>query len=1584
MFTELLSTLKNSTSKVSNPFSLSGYATARKSVNELQINEIKSLLVDEKLSDKVSVNSINKSSISSYFTPEYIVKPLCKLITFLGIKGRMLEPSCGNGRFLAHTESLDLDITAVELDPVMGYLARTSFPTVDVRLGQRFEEADLEDGTFSLVLGNPPYGNVRAACNTKRYGNINIMGFFIIKGLELLHSGGYEIFVVSTWFMDSLVSDGRDMVAKLGQLAFALRLPDGCFKEEGTDLAVDILIFKRSHSVNNVTDELDLLTNSASDWTKTIEVTKNGATFTTNAFFANNPLLVLGDLNASESMFRSCSVKSDLTTQEIENKIEEIGKKHLVMNGFEDTFVKLPMITELCTKALQYRFNEVYLDDNLLIKQKKEVVKDSNGNNVAKVVPFTHSKSSHKIIHSYLSLKTAYFDLVNAEYDDAEADLIASLRTALNDKYESFKSSAGALNNANNKRYLKGCSQYLRIAGLELNYEHENKKEGISESYKLAEILSTRIFYPKTVPISADSPHEALTISLMEFGTLNISRISSLLGTTEEIAIKELMNNDLAYELPSGGYESSIEYLMGDVQKKIDALQNEPKFHRNHEALTKCLPKRVISNNIALPLGAVWLPVKYYTGFINHLFGDDSAFNIIRSDRFHVLQKKHNSDIRDCNNITWGISEFSAADILEATLNGKPTIVYKFDHNGERVIDNQLTLVVQSKADEIKEQFQNWIFSDIDRRTELEDIYNNKFNVHVKRDLSSIAKHLYVDGCTLKPYGYQLEAAFFALMNDSSMWDMAVGSGKSLVYQLFLSFLKKIHPETRAVIVMPGILVGQFASDYMRNFPQANIIVLDGELPKEKREEILKNAVNNSFDALIMPSTSFQALKAPENTEMEVIEEMLIDLEECISANGDNYISTYRLETRKENLESKLKVLKSERNINGSISFDDLNLTTILWDEAQSIKNLGYSTTYSGVRGMGTATGSQVAYDAYIKTKSILNDGGKVAFGTGTTLTNSVLELTTWFRMLAPHLKDTGLTSANVDNFITLFSQPITDFSIDATGRNFKQYTSLKKFINLPELAAMYSTFAYTLSKEELEEKIPLLADGRSRVPPLKNGKVENVVLDISPEQDDIFKVLVHDASNLTKERNMLSIMHDAKCTSLDQRLFDPSLMESKNNVINTAVEKILSIHNEYVNKGISANQLVFCDKGIPNRHRASEIKLINKMLKDAKAGDLVALAMVGEKSKEELINEFSSAFSVYDELEEKLKAAGLRVAVIHDHCKSRASRNKLQHNFNLGHLDILIGSSTRIGAGWNLNQRLVASHDLDLPMTPGMLQQRWGRIIRQQNLLYSKGLIEHVQIITYTTKRTLDSWSSDLLDRKSKQFNAFAKTIDEREVEPVEDIINLDELTAIVADNSLMLERVKLSHETRTIKAKKRAFEYKKHGYEVKWSDMKRQMPLVLEKLKDIKADISILSERPDQLFTDLNGRILDFRRLNEQLNFMKHRGGSMVTIAQSKDFKVQVTCNILGLSAYLVGNTHYAVPFKGKSKAIIEEAFALLQRLDEIDNKQFDKLCAIHKNISKVKLEISKVFDDCDLSNKMKRLKEIDLLLTSRDHLD
>ncbi|MBD0788187.1 hypothetical protein HUO09_17670 [Vibrio sp. Y2-5] len=1568
----------------SNPFAINGYGEAKDAFdpNSTIMQSLSSLNLDAS-----DLDIARRSALTSYFTPEFLVRPMYRMAQRLGVKGRLLEPSCGNGRFVNYGVKSGFDVTAVEMDSIMGRIARINNPEADIRISQRFEEAHLTEGEYSLVIGNPPFGDLKPHTMNKRYDGLNILSYFIYRGLEMLHMNGYEIVLASTWFMDSKLTHAREKVSQLGELALALRLPNGCFSQEGTNIPVDLLVFKKNptarYTSKILTESLD-----NSDWLNVETIEQSGKETQINEFFVNNPEFVLGEVKPCDHFYQSCDVVSTATLEQLEDKINELTDRFLVENEFADSEkLAMPSVRFECSReALCYRFNETFYVKGEVtaepqIKQCKSTIKDCDGVNTAIVDILPVPASRIQVFKQYLEIKELYFALINAELDNTTCDL-EEMRTLLNGAYELFVNKYGYINNPRNRRLLKVCSQFPRIAALEKNYEEADKETATVESCEKATLLTKRVFFPPSKPTKADTKEEAVIISLMEHGKINLPRIASLLNQTEEAATKALLDQKLIYKTSDNTYEFCVTYLSGNIREKIDELPESSEYLVNLQDLTKKLPNPVAATDISLPLGARWVPIEYYRQFINELLQCGDKCRLVYTDRYELREHGY---IGTENTTIFGTDRKSATEIFVTLLNGRSPVVRDALPSGGYEINQAETALASAKAEEMKELFAEWIFSDIDRRTVLEDKYNSLFNVYSKPELSAFTQYLYVDGCALKPYDYQLEAAFFAMLNDSSMLDMVVGSGKTLSYQLFIQMMKKIFPETRVVVTMPNALIGQFASEYMGNFPQSNIIVVDNELPKEKREEILMTAVNSDFDCLLLPQSTFTALEAPTDTQAEIVQLMLEDLETAIESGEAERFAIKRLENKKENLEYKLKSLMHKTVSNQVVTFDDLRPTVCIIDEAQIVKNLEYSTTFNGIRGMGNPQGSQVAFDAFVKTRSVLNnERGKVVFGSGTVLTNTVLELVTWFRMLGSHLKHTGIH--NVDEFITLFSQPVTDFSIDATGRGFKQFTSLKRFTNLPELSQMYATFSYHLSKEELHKRLPPLADGRPRIPPVAGGKIETVVLDISPEQETIFESLVEDAGKLTKERNMLAIMHDARCASLDQRLFEPSLEESPNNVINTVVDRVCEIRNEQLKKGNKTNQLIFCDTGISSRHRASEKKFINQLFKSAERGDLDAIAQIAGRSKDELYGVISDSFSVYDELERKLQEKGLNVAVIHDFCQTRAKRNKLQKDFNAGLIDVLIGSSIRMGAGWNLNKGgLVALHNMDLPQVPGMLEQRFGRILRQGNTLYEAGFIDSVHVLMYNTKKTLDSWSADLLDRKSKLFSAFASAQTERELEMVEDLIKLDELTAIIADNPEMLERVKLAHDINVTRMKKRSFTNKLHGYQRKHKDMKESAPRLLKAISNAKEDIKAAEREQVFCFSDGTPVLSDKSRFNSLLSKSRTMGlkvrGEQMILAQSQDFKLVAVEKMFYVSLVLVGRGYYELSVNGNSKAkgIIAAAEYTLSRLPEYDKQYFNRFCNLQRELKSVLIELDKKFDDNGLNDKLNRLAELDALLAA-----
>lgn len=659
----------------------------------------------------------------------------------------------------------------------------------------------------------------------------------------------------------------------------------------------------------------------------------------------------------------------------------------------------------------------------------------------------------------------------------------------------------------------------------------------------------------------------------------------------------------------------------------------------------------------------------------------------------------------------------------------------------------------------------------------------------------------------MSPFDYQKKAIMRGVLQSNCLFDCAVGSGKSLIFAGVISILKRLYGQSeRPVIVMPNPLVAQFSNTISATFPSMNVITIDSQLSAEKREEQLNTAVVTDFDLLILPESTFGALEAPREMQISMMEQELRDLRLALSECEDKNFNTKRIEKRIENKEAELEEIVNKPRLN-SITWQDLNVTTFCADEIQSFKNIPFTSTYSNVRGMGSAKGSKKAFDFLIKVRDIQANNGRVLGGTGSSLSNSIVEAVSWLKTFAPDIEHTGLH--RVDAFIRQFSAPVTEYTLAATGRSLKSTTTLKRFQNLSELLSIYRNYAEVLSSEQLKDQLPPLADGRPAIPPLKTGKIQSVVLPISEAQDAVFEQIVIDAQHIdNKDNNMLSIIDRARKASLDIRHINPYAI-NPDNIVNAICEKALEIHHKH--KAFNGNLIIFSDRSCPARHKAGEIKHFRALFEKAEAGDLEAQqAIDGIGSAADIEAMLSDSFSLYDEIEKILTGKGLRVAVVHDY-KTDAQKTRLKNEFNGGHIDVLIGSTGKLGTGWNLNTKLCALLHADLPLRPGDMEQRNGRLLRQQNQAYIDGHMNEVEIYTFSTERTLDSWFADLLDRKSKFIAQFNNgTLDTREYETEDETIDFATLSALLSGDTRMMELVKAQQELKRLTLLERSYRNK------------------------------------------------------------------------------------------------------------------------------------------------------------------------------
>ncbi|MDF9399090.1 N-6 DNA methylase [Vibrio sp. 1180_3] len=1503
-------------------------------------------------------NTAKKGVLHSYFTPDFIVTALWRSVCRLGLtEGRVLEPSCGSGQFIKLANPFFTGrFVGVELDPTVGKIARLTNPEAKIYINQRLEHAKLPNaGQFNLVISNPPFGAFKA--HDQRFGKQSIHNYFILRGLSELEEGGLLAYVVSTWVMDKKNNETRSQIAEMADLVAAVRLPNSAFKTESVNLPVDILIFQKNRNAN-----------TAPTW---LNVGNHSSGASINQFFIDNPEHVIGQISTPNPFsFNSCEIAfdGDDLEAELNAALDNQTKKPCYRKtakslNVSSDIVDITPATDVAIYELFSEYHNVY--------QRVQNTLDDNGKETAvyKELGFKNKGQERRAL-AYIDVKDALKELLEAEQANESSVKLSQLRETLNLLHNGFVAAYGALSRTSNKTVLSQCSMYLRVKALEVDYVAPNAKESVKESYNKAAILTKRVFKPFTPVEHTNTYEEAISVCLNESGDVSMDRIAELMAVTTVEARNHCEENNLTFIDPESGRDvDSTQYLCGNVRQKLAAAiaKNNVDYQRNITALEQVIPDDLSAEDITVSLGANWVPEKYYQEFANNLMGKTASF-IVTYQAERWLVKAGGYGYYGASNTTWGTDKRSFDQLLESAMNGTPITITYLDSDGKKVVNQEATAEANTKLEEITNEFNEWIWSGAKRREELTRIYNETYNSFVVPDYSEISKNLTLEGCSMTPFDYQKSAILRGVQNSNVLFDCCVGSGKTLILQGVFSILKRLYGSAeRPVITMPNALVAQFSNSMSSTFPAANVITLESELSAEKRESILNTAVTTDFDLLIIPESTFGALETPKETEMELIREEIANLRLSLDECEDKNFNIKQIENRIEKRELELEQIMNKPRLN-SITWEDLNITTLAVDEIQIFKNQPYSTTYSNVRGMGTAKGSKKAWDFFVKARHLQKIGGRVLGGTGSSLSNSITEAVTWLKVFAPELEYTGLH--RVDAFIRQFSAPVTEYSLAATGRTLKSTTTLKRFQNLSELLSIYRTFAEVLSSEQLAERLPRLADGRPALPPLKNGKITNIILPISQEQDDEFERIVIDAQHIDrKKNNMLAIIDRARKTSLDIRHIQPQA-SNPNNVVNAICEKVVAI-NEQV-KHFNGTQLIFSDRSCPSRHKSSELKSFKILMDKAASGNEEAQKEVESYGDAQSIeNMLANSFSIYDEIERILTTEhGLKVAIVHDY-KTDIQKTKLKADFNAGKIQVLLGSTSKLGTGWNLNERLVAEHHADLPLRPGDLQQRIGRIIRQQNLAYINHWISEVEVITYSTERTLDSWFAALLDRKARFIAQFNNgTLDTREYEAENEQIDFATLSALVSGDSRLLELVRSQQELKRLSLLKRSYKQKIFRLEDDKNYQENNINYMTNNMQNFEHDAATMSSLTTNDAT-YKGQALNHNidKFNQQIKELikssyRYSKGFSITLLSIGEFEVTATRQYFSSwEVEIKGKAnHYVCEFgsfeNSTGRKVLNRIFESMDNVSNCHTKAIQKIKNSNAQLLVINNELKKPF--------------------------
>lgn len=1460
-----------------------------------EFNELRELL-----KDKDEYVAARASTTTAFFTPKFIVDSMYKALDHMGINNddnpkKILEPSAGNGAFLASANDFlegNYKFDAVEIEPQTNKFLSLLYPNAQVYSNQYgFEDLLLTNTTqYDAIIGNPPYDRLNITkivdSNDLDLSGYTIHNFFTAKALRHLKDDGIMSFVITHNFLDGKNDTARQKIASENTFLGAIRLPNTAFSQEAkTQVVTDIVFFKKG-----LTKELNKEFIKTSEFSSGINI---------NEYFKNNPQNVLGKLEVTSGRFGyelNCLPDPSINLKEA---IDNFIKTELPQNIYKYQEAKIiDTDSDIVVSKFnnEYKNNKEYFESlqvgNYLVfdgelYQKKQSLVD----NEAILKRLNFSSKDKDIVKNYIKLRDCRKELFALEKQDIEDNDIKLIqkRAELNTLYDKFSKNNNFLKSKNIEKILENDSDFTNIQGLEKKYNEKTR------SAEKADIFTQRVLRPRP-KIEFDNAMDGLYASINVNGKIDISYIANHLKKDEYDISKELIDNKLifldplAYENGSKEYIFAPRYLTGNVKEKLKQAEElakiEPQFYNNIESLQNVIPKDISPSDINPTIGVSWVPMKYYEQFFKEKFDieDISSVDLVCSptNAEWIFEKSSNDTLKYSIEKKYGYyhpvnSRISRNpyEIAQAALNGIYLKIYittdrpklnpdgstKYNRNGDIEYEKELDMVatqeVARKIDLIKNEFEEWIMKDYARRMDIAKIFNDKFNCYVKKHYDG--DYLQVNGLnqayTLRKH--QKDAVARAINEKVTLIDHEVGAGKTLTAICSIMEQKKLGIVNKPLIVVPNHLVNQWSSEFLTAYPEAKLLIAkDKSMSKEKRAEFLAQIANGNYDAIIMKQTQFKEIPAPKESQKNVINNMIEELEQSIAIRNENSQSwrksgsIKRMETQLKSLKDNVsKILEDEAKNITSLDFSDLGIDYLVVDESHMYKNLRYSTKLENVKGLGTQSGSDRAMDLFSKTTYLHDqENAKITFLTGTPVSNSLVELYLIERYLSPKaLKEQGIDS--FDAWAKTYADIDRVYETGAVSGDYKVVTRFTGFKNLNTLGGSYLDFADVITNDDIKQEL-----GSSYVPNINIKHTKSPASDLQKEyigieqNDGTFNKgsIIDRLENMPDDPridNHLKVTNDAKYCALDYRLIDPTAPDDPNSKINKAVDNILETYKKWdKDKG---TQLVFLDMGTPKTSSQKSQNIVidpaelealkkNKNQEEIKIQHTLEAHNTEKRNDDEFINineaieqgiddnsDFiteadrdngENRFFLYGDLLKKLVANGIpqnQIAFIHDATTDK-QKYELFDKVNRGEIRVLIGSTGKMGAGTNVQERVTAIHHLDIPWRPSDLTQRNGRVIRQGNELLKKyGDKFEIDINYYVTLNTYDETSLQTVKQKAESITKFRKcVVDENHLSGFEEeVVNYEEMKAIASGNPLILVNFKISNEIDKIERDKKAY---------------------------------------------------------------------------------------------------------------------------------------------------------------------------------
>ena len=1526
--------------------------------------ELKELLTPEEY------EAARASTLNAHYTSPTVIRAIYDAVEQMGFRtGNILEPSCGVGNFFGMLpESMaGSRLYGVELDCISGRIAKQLYPKADITVAG-FETTDRRD-FYDLAIGNVPFGQYQV--NDKAYNKLgfNIHNYFFAKSLDQVRPGGVVAFVTSRYTMDAKDSTVRRYLAQRAELLGAIRLPNNAFKANaGTEVVSDILFLQKRDRPLDITP----------DWTQTGR-TEEG--FTVNQYFLDHPEMVLGQPTAESTQYG----KQDYTVFPIEG-LELADQLHDAVQHIHGTYQEaaLPELGEgediddsLPADPDVKNYSYTVVDGAVYFRENSRMVRpDLNATAEARV-------------KGLVGLRDCVQQLIDLEMDAAapDADIQAQM-AELNRRYDDFSAKYGLINDRANRLAFSDDSSYYLLCALEV-LDEDGRLE------RKADMFTKRTIKPHEAVTTVDTASEALAVSISEKACVDMAYMEQLTGKTGEELADELRG--VIFRVPgqtepdgTHHYVTADEYLSGNVRRKLRqaqrAAEQDPAFAINVEALTAAQPKDLDASEIEVRLGATWIDKEYIQQFMYETF--DTPFYLQRSIEVHYSAFTAEWQISGKNAVgqrdvaaytTYGTSRANAYKILEDSLNLRDVRIYDTvedaDGKERRVLNAKETTLAAQKQQAIREAFKDWIWRDPERRQALVRQYNEEMNATRPREYDG--SHIVFGGMnpaiTLREH--QKNAIAHVLYGGNTLLAHEVGAGKTFEMVGAAMEAKRLGLCQKSLFVVPNHLTEQWASEFLRLYPSANILVTTKkDFEKHNRKKFCARIATGDYDAIIMGHSQFEKIPISKERQERLLHEQIWEITEGIAeveASGGERFTVKQLERTKKSLEARLEKLQAEGRKDDVVTFEQLGMDRLFVDEAHAYKNLFLYTKMRNVAGLST-TDAQKSSDMFAKCRYMDEITGSrgVIFATGTPVSNSMTELYTMQRYLQyDRLQELGM--AHFDCWASRFGETVTALELAPEGTGYRARTRFSKFFNLPELMNLFKEVADIKTADQLHLPTPQV-------------EYHNIVAQPTDIQKEMVKALSERASEVHRGSvdpsvdNMLKITSDGRKLGLDQRIINQMLPDEPGTKVNQCVDNIMQIWRD--GEADKLTQLVFCDISTPQA--ASPTR------KAAKALDNPTLHALEDAVP---LPEPEPAFTVYEDIRQKLIAQGVpaeQIAFIHE-SNTEVRKKELFSKVRTGQVRVLLGSTAKMGAGTNVQDRLVALHDLDCPWRPGDLAQRKGRIERQGNQN------ETVHVFRYVTEGTFDAYLWQTVENKQKFISQIMTS--KSPVRSCDDVdetaLSFAEIKALCAGDPRIKERMDLDVDVSRLKLLKADHQSKQYRLE---DQLLKTFPEEIEKNKGfitgLEADMATLAAHPhpEDGFAGMEVRgdtLTDKENAGAALldACKEVKGSDPVSVGSYRGFAMSVSFDafrqeyMLLLKGEMTHRATLGTDPRGNLTRIDNALAQMPQRLEAVKN-QLDNL---YQQQAAAKAEVGKPFaQEQELRDKSARLAELDVLLNIDGH--